>query len=502
MGISETLFQARHSTSSSQPVEPVDEIFPLSQMLIYGFQHVLVMYAGAIAVPLIIGKTVGMTNEQIIMLISTDLFICGCGTIVQSVGIGHWIGSRLPIVQGCTFAALIPMCLIGQQYGIGGISGAVITAGLFTLLCAPWVCKLVRFFPKAVMGTIVTLIGLSILPVAGGWIGGGDLDAVSFGSAGSLLMALLTLVIVLLIYTFGSGMLKNIAVLLGIVAGTLVYLAMGKLDLTSLHHTGWLAFPWPMRFAPVEFHLIPAVLMSMVMIVVMVETMSSMMAMGEIVGRQADQSTLKRGLYACGATTMVGGIFNMFPYAAFAQNVGLVSMTGVRSRFIVGVSGVILIVLGLFPKLAALVVAVPKPVLGGAGIVMFGMVAVSGIRTLGQVDYRNNNNGMVVALTLGIGMMPVLVPQLFRHLPPAAEMFLHSGITIGTVVAILANLVLNGSSHQTKVPGCTECQTTEPPVPGSTAARDATIRTVKSCRTVRTWLLLRRFQASHSPAKH
>nr|WP_230473070.1 nucleobase:cation symporter-2 family protein [Enterobacillus tribolii] len=489
--MSEKYFHADNATSANKHVEPVEEILPLGQMLVYGFQHVLVMYAGAIAVPLIIGKAVGMTNDQIILLISTDLFICGCATIMQSIGIGRWIGSRLPIVQGCTFAALVPMGLIGQQYGIGGISGAVIVAGIFTLLCAPWVCKLVRFFPKAVMGTIVTLIGLSILPVAGGWIGGGDLDAVSFGSGGSLLMATLTLLVVLLVYTFGSGMVKNIAVLIGIIAGTLVYLAMGKLDLSNLHATGWLAFPRPMRFAAIEFHLMPAMLMSMVMIVVMVETMSSMMAMGDIVERPADQNTLKRGLYACGGATLIGGIFNMFPYAAFAQNVGLVSMTGVRSRFIVGVSGLILITLGLFPKLAALVVAVPKPVLGGAGIVMFGMVAVSGIRTLGQVDYRNNNNGMVVALTLGIGMLPVLVPQLFRQLPPAAEMFLHSGITVGTIVAILANLILNGFDRQTKIPGCRECTLPDTSTPNSTAARDVAIR------TVRVWLLLKRFQAKH-----
>ncbi len=454
-------------------VAPVDEILPLGQMIIYGLQHVLVMYAGAIAVPLIIGKAVGFTPEQIIFLISTDLFICGCATILQSIGIRNWIGARLPIVQGCTFAALIPMALIGNEFGIGGISGAVIIAGIFTILCAPFVCKLVRFFPKAVMGTIVTLIGLSILPVAGGWIGGGDVNAPGFGETGSLLMACVTLLIVLLIYTFGRGMLRNIAVLLGIVIGTLFYLAMGKLDLAQVAATDWLTFPRPMRFAVPEFHLMPAMLMCMVMVVVMVETMSSMMAMGEIVDRPADQATLKRGLFACGGATFFGGLFNMFPYAAFAQNVGLVSMTGVRSRFIVGVAGCILIVMGLFPKLAALVVAVPKPVLGGAGLVMFGMVAVSGIRTLGQVNYKDNNNAMVVALTLGVGMLPVLVPQLFQQLPSAAGMFLHSGITIGTAVAILANLMLNGRNNEMKIPGCAECEVIEEGLKNSEASASA-----------------------------
>lgn len=449
------------SQNTPEPVHPVDQILPLGKMLIYGLQHVLVMYAGAIAVPLVIGKTVGFTNEQIIMLISTDLFICGCGTILQSIGIGNWIGSRLPIVQGCTFAALIPMGLIGQQYGIGGISGAVIIAGLFTVICAPLVCKLVRFFPKVVMGTIVTLIGLSILPVAGGWIGGGNIASPDFGNYSSLLMALFTLAVIMLIYIFGKGMWKNIAVLIGIAVGTVVYSLFHGFDWQQVSNTGWMTFPTPMYFARPQFHLMPAVLMSMVMIVVMVETMSSMMAMGEIVERPADRDTLKRGLLACGGATFIGGMFNMFPYAAFAQNVGLVSMTGVRSRFIVGMAGCILIVMGLFPKLAALVVAVPKPVLGGAGIVMFGMVAVSGIRTLGKVDFQNNNNPMVVALTLGIGMLPVLVPQIFQHVPSTAGMFLHSGITIGTAVAIIANLLLNAEKKPNKpavIPGCDECE--------------------------------------------
>ena len=465
-------------------VEPVDEVLPLGQMIVYGFQHVLVMYAGAIAVPLIIGKAVGFTDSQIILLISTDLFICGCGTILQSIGIGKWIGSRLPIVQGCTFAALIPLGLIGQQYGIGGISGAVIVAGIFTLICAPWISKLVRFFPKVVMGTIVTLIGLSILPVAGGWIGGGDAHAATFGNLGSLVMACFTLVVILTIYTFSTGMLKNLAVLLGIIIGTLVYFFQGKLSIGSLDEVGWMTFPKIMRFATPEFHFVPAVLLSMVMIVVMVETMSSMMAMGEIVGRTADKNVLKRGLYATGAATLVAGIFNMFPYSAFAQNVGLVSMTGIRSRFIVGVAGCILIVMGMFPVLAAMVVAVPKPVLGGAGIVMFGMVAVAGIRTLGLVDYRNNNNGMVVALTLSIGLLPVLVPQLFHNLPPEIAMFLHSGITIGTAVAIISNLALNGGGRR-KDQACAHCEPGE--IDNSTtAARSAAIR------TVRVWLLVRR----------
>lgn len=480
---------ANSASQNGSSTAPVDEILPVTQMILYGLQHVLVMYAGAVAVPLVVGNAVGLPPEHIILLISADLFICGAATIVQSLGVGKWLGCRLPLIQGCTFAALIPMVLIGKEYGIGGISGAVIVSGIFILCCAPWISKLIRFFPKVVMGSIVTLIGMSIMPVAGGWIGGGSSEMSGFGAPFSLLMAAITLVIILNIYTFASGVVKNTSVLIGLIIGTVLWSCFKPLDFSLVHATPWLHLPTLMPFAKPEFHIIPVALLSMVMVVVMVETMSSMMATGDIVGKKVDAKMLRNGLNTCGIATTICGFFNLFPYAAFAQNVGLIGLTGVRSRFVVSVSGIILILMGVFSRMAALVVLIPKPILGGAGIVMFGMVAVSGIRTLGQVNYRNNNNGMVVALTLGLGMMPVLVPNLFTQFPPMVQLFLHSGITIGTLTAIVANLTLNGSvpfrvNHETPVPD---------PAPPSSAARNMAVR------TVRMWLLLRKVQKERQP---
>ncbi|MDU4093921.1 MAG: nucleobase:cation symporter-2 family protein [Pantoea sp.] len=475
------------STSS-----PVDEVLPLTQMFLYGLQHVLVMYAGAVAVPLVIGSAVGLPEQHIILLISTDLFICGAATLMQSLGIGRWLGCKLPLIQGCTFAALIPMVLIGKEYGLGAISGAVIVAGGFILLCAPWISRLIRFFPKVVMGSIVTLIGLSIMPVAGGWVGGGSSEMSDFGNLLSLLMAAITLVIILNLYTFATGMIKNIAVLIGLAAGTVIWNVFIPLNFNLVSTTTWFHLPQLMHFARPEFHLLPVALLSMVMVVVMVETMSSLMATGDIVGKNVDAVMLRNGLNTCGLATVVCGFFNLFPYAAFAQNVGLIGLTGVRSRFVVSLSGGILMAMGLCAKMAALVVLIPKPVLGGAGIVMFGMVAVSGIRTLGQVDYRNNNNGLVVALTLGLGMMPVLVPGLFTQFPPMVQLFMHSGITIGTLIAIVANLTLNGIVH----PKAAKEMPVPDPLPPSAAARNVAVR------TVRMWLLVRKVQKEQQQLKN
>lgn len=473
--------------STSRPsavTAPVDEVLPITQMFLYGLQHVLVMYAGAVAVPLVVGNAVGLPPEHIILLISADLFICGAATMMQSLGMTQWLGCKMPLIQGCTFAALIPMVLIGKEYGIGGISGTVIVSGIFILCCAPWISKLIRFFPKVVMGSIVTLIGMSIMPVAGGWIGGGSSEMAGFGAPFALLMAAITLVIILNIYTFASGVLKNTSVLIGLIIGTLLWSFFKPLDFHLVNATPWLHLPTLMPFARPEFHIIPIALLSMVMVVVMVETMSSILATGDIVGKKVDAKMLRNGLNVCGVATTVCGFFNLFPYAAFAQNVGLIGLTGVRSRYVVSVSGIILILMGVFAKMAALVVLIPKPILGGAGVVMFGMVAVSGIRTLGQVNYRNNNNGMVVALTLGLGMMPVMVPNLFTQFPPTLQLFLHSGITIGTLTAIVANLTLNGSMPLRT----TQDAPVPDPAPPSSAARNMAVR------TVRMWLLLRKVQ--------
>ncbi|MFB2864719.1 nucleobase:cation symporter-2 family protein [Aeromonas sp. MdU4] len=475
--------QASRNTSTA----PVDEVLPLTQMFLYGLQHVLVMYAGSVAVPLLVGSAVGLPREHIILLISADLFICGAATIIQSIGIRQWLGCRLPLIQGCTFAALVPMMLIGKQYGLSGISGAVIVSGVFIICCAPWISKMLRFFPKVVMGGIVTLIGLSIMPVAGGWIGGGSSDMQGFGELFSLLMAVITLAIILTIYTFASGVVKNTSVLIGLIIGTVLWGCFRPLDFNLVHASPWFHLPQAFPFATPEFHIVPIAVLSMVMVVVMVETMSTMMAIGDMVGKTVDTKMLRNGLNTCGLGTLICGLFNLFPYASFAQNVGLIGLTGVRSRFVVTASGIILMLMGILAKMAALVVLIPKPVLGGAGIVMFGMVAVSGVRTLGQVNYRNNNNGMVVALTLGIGLMPVVVPNLFNQFPPMMQLFLHSGITIGTLTAIVANLMLNG-----RVPFKASEALTPDPLPPTAAARSMAVR------TVRMWLLLRKVNKEQS----
>ena len=423
-------------------VHPVDEILPKGQLFAYGLQHVMAMYAGCVAVPLIIANALGLSKDQLIYLINADLFTVGIATIIQSFGFFN-MGVKLPVVQGVSFAAVTPMIMVGQMHGIQGVFGAVIVAGILTYLISPYFSRLIRYFPPVVTGTIITIIGVSLLPVAVRWAGGGVPTAPGFGSVGNIALAFTVLILTIFYYRYLKGFWSNIAVLLGLVSGTAIAFALGSTDFSKVATAPWIGLTTPFAFGMPTFDPMAIVTIMLAMLVIMTETTGDMIAVGEMVGRPVKQEDVVRGLRADGFATMLGGIMNTFPYSAFAQNVGLVGLTGVKSRFVIVAAGVILMVLGLFPKAAAVVAAIPTPVLGGAGIAMFGMVAASGIRALGKVSFEGNSNAMIVAVSLGVGLIPLAVPTFYHGFPKWAQLFLHSGITTGSIIAVVLNYCFN-----------------------------------------------------------
>lgn len=432
---------------TDKSLHPVDQMLPFGQLFTYGLQHVLAMYAGAVAVPLIIANALGLSREQLIYLINADLFTCGIATLIQTLG--FWkMGIRIPIIQGVTFAAVTPMIIIGKTHGLTGIYGSIIVAGLVTFLIAPYFSRLLMFFPPVVTGTIITIIGITLMPVAVRWAGGGNPAASDFASANFIVVALITLVLVLFFYRYFTGFLSNIAVLLGLVCGTMIAMPFGLVNFSQVADSAWLGITTPFAFGMPTFDFASIAAMVLVMLVVMTETTGDCIAIGEIIEKPITQADLSRCLRADGFSTILGGILNSFPYTAFAQNVGLVGLTRVRSRFVVAAAGGILVVLGLFPKLAAVIAAIPSPVLGGAGIAMFGMVAASGVKTLSRVSFDGTHNIMVVAISIGIGMITLAVPNFYHNFPSWAQVILHSGITAGSIAAIVLNAVLNGTSVQ------------------------------------------------------
>jgi uric acid transporter len=478
----------------SEQIHPVDEILAPPKLFTLGLQHVLVMYAGAVAVPLIVGRALKLEPADVAFLISADLFVCGLVTLIQSLGATQWFGIRLPVMMGVTFAAVGPMIAMananGGPDGARAIFGAIMGAGIVSILIAPVVSRLLRFFPPVVTGTIILVIGVSLMRIGINWIFGNPvgptapqivdpahadwLKAVTEGAAAGAITGLpempqglalaakmnnpayasltnitvsaIVLVSILVIAKFGKGFIANIAVLLGIVIGAVIAIVMGTMSFGKVGDAAWFGLITPFHFGAPTFDFWMILTMTLVMIVVMIESTGMFLALGDMTGKKVDQPMLSAGLRTDGLGTLIGGIFNTFPYTSFSQNVGLVGVTGIKSRFVCVAGGIILIVLGLVPKMGALVESVPTMVLGGAGLVMFGMVAATGIRILAGVDFaKNRNNLFIVAVALGFGMIPLIAPNFKMWMPHAIHPLIESGILLASLAAVVLNAFFNGA---------------------------------------------------------
>jgi len=490
--------QSDSAAGEAGAVHPTDAVLPVGKLATLGLQHVLVMYAGAVAVPLIVGRALKLSPDQVAQLISADLFCCGLVTLIQSLGATQWFGIRLPVMMGVTFASVAPMLAIaGGTPGVAGaglIFGAIMGAGVVAMLIAPGVSRMLRFFPPVVTGSVITVIGISLMRIGINWIFGNpfgptapslvnpehakwlaDANALAaapgaalaaapkglgllatvpnpkYADLGGVGIAALVLLSILLIARNARGFVANIAVLLGIAIGALAALALGTMSLDKVASAPWFALVLPFGIATPVFDPVLILTMSLVMVVVMIESTGMFLALGDMTGRSVDQAALTRGLRTDGLGTLIGGIFNTFPYTSFSQNVGLVAVTGVKSRYVCVAGGILLMLLGVLPKMAALVEALPTVVLGGAGLVMFGMVCATGIRILGGVDFRDNRfNSYIVAISLGVGMVPLIAPNFKQWMPQGLHPLLDSGILLATLSALLLNLFFNGAATDSR----------------------------------------------------
>ncbi|PAU51696.1 purine permease [Pseudomonas sp. PIC25] len=425
------------------PLPPNEQRLPPLQLLLVSIQHVLLMYGGAVAVPLIVGQAAGLSREEIAFLINADLLVAGIATVVQSLGIGP-LGIRMPVMMGASFAAVGSMVVMAGMPGVGmpGIFGATIAAGFFGLLIAPFVCKIVRFFPPLVTGTVITSIGLSLFPVAVNWAGGGS-AATHFGALQYLAIAALVLVTILLVNRFLRGFWVNVSVLIGMALGYVLAGLFGMVDLSGIGAAPAMQVVAPNHFGAPKFQLAPILSMCLVVVIIFVESAGMFLALGKITGQEVDPQKLRRGLLCDAGASFLAGFMNTFTHSSFAQNIGLVQMTGVRSRYVTAVAGLFLIGLSLLPKAAFLVASIPPAVLGGAGIAMFGMVAATGIKILQEADIGDRRNQLLVAVSIGLGMAPVVRPEFFAHLPHWMEPITHSGIAMATLSAVTLNLLFN-----------------------------------------------------------
>jgi len=419
---------------------------PLGQSIPLGIQHVLAMFAGNITVPIIIAGIFGQTPEQKIFLIQMALFVAGVATIIQTVGIGK-VGSRLPIIQGTSFA-FIPIMLPFKAFGLGAIFTAAFIGGIFQI----WIGKMLKpirhMFPPLVTGIVVFMFGVSLLKVGFMYAGGGgwllNNKPEMFGNASHLFIAFTVLIVSLIAHQKGKGMVSSASILIGIIAGYIVAMILGMVNYGKIASADWFAFPMPFQYG-IDFVWGAVILMLFMSIVTTIETIGDISAttMGGA-NREATDKELSGGIMADGLGTTFASIFNAMPNTSYSQNAGLVAFTGVISRHVGTIAGIILILLGLFPKLGGIIAAMPESVIGGAAIIMFGLITAAGIKLISQSE-MNQRNLLILALSLSFGIGLSLLPQFVAHIPDFGiklKLLLTTGLIPAGLIAFTLNATL------------------------------------------------------------
>ncbi|CDT11931.1 nucleobase:cation symporter-2 family protein [Vibrio coralliirubri] len=428
---------------------------PHGLTLLLALQHMLASIGGIVAVPLIVGASIGLPNTEIVSLINAALLASGIVTVAQCLGFGP-VGIRLPVVMGSSFAFLGVAISIGNEGGVAAIMGSALIGSFVVIGASFYMDKVRKLFPTVVSGVVVTLIGLTILPVAMNWVGDSPANTEQFATLPKLFLALVSLGIVVGVSVYCKGAVAASAIVIGLAGGYIVALSLGMVDLKQISSAAWVGGPEPFKYG-FTFSASAIISMSLVYIVVIAEATGDFMALGNNCQTQVSGKDLKRGLLGDGLGSTLSSILTAMPLASFSQNVGIVGITGVASRYVVAATGGLLILGGLFPKLAAIAVTIPKPVLGGVGFVMFGMIAYAGIRMLIKAA-DTKRNALVICVGLASGLAVTFEPRLLQHLPHDLANFLHSGITTGTIMTVLLNLILPKSSRAEEQEALAESQ--------------------------------------------
>lgn len=441
-----TVRDAAHPTTTDIDAE-VNEIPSAGRLTLLGLQHLLTFYATAVVLPVIIATGIGLSSEDTIVFIGATVLVGGIATIVQSVGVWK-IGIRKPLVLGGSAVVIGPTIAIGTTGGGGttgllAVFGAAIVAGLVLMALAPLYGKMLRIFPPVVTGSVIAMVGLSLLPITIRLMGGGDPGAQTFGSATNMAIAGATILTILLIYRFGKGLLKSMVILVGLLVGGFVGVLLGAVDFSSVAEASWFGVTLPFHFGWPTFNLSAILAMTVAVIVIGVECVSSYFAIGEVLGRPPTDKEVRGGILAEGLASVLGGVFNSVPPTTFNGNIGLVRASNVKSRWVVAVAGGLMIIASFFPKIGALAAVLPAPAVGAALLALFGIITALGIQILSRGDLTKDRNMIVVAISIGVGFIPA-VPGFFDLLPEALRLVLDSGVVITAIVAVVLNLVFNG----------------------------------------------------------
>lgn len=423
---------------SEDLVYGVDDKPSIGIQILLGFQNIFAAFGGIIAVPLVISGALGFDGATSTAVLAASILASGIATIIQSRGIGK-IGARVPCIMGTDFTFVAPSIAVGSVAGLPGILGATILGSFVEIISSYFIKPLMKIFPAIVTGTVVCLIGLTLLPVTMDWAAGG-VGAADYGSLRNISIALVVLVVTLLLNRYGKGILSTASILIGMVVGYIICIPLGMVDFTLVNESSLFAFPKIFEYG-IDFDIKYLLTFIPAYFVTTIETVGCLSSVCEVSKIKRDEKLIGRGVLADGAGSAIAGAIGAFPNTTFSQNVGLIPLTRNASRQVAMMAGVLLILLGFMPKFAALINIMPQPVLGGVGIVMFGTIATAGIRTLGTVKI-NNRNLLIIATSIGLGLGVTFRPEFISELPEALRMIFSSGISTGTIVALILNKVL------------------------------------------------------------
>ncbi|AWZ48954.1 purine permease [Clostridiaceae bacterium 14S0207] len=406
--------------------------------ILLALQHIFAAFGGIIVVPIVVSAALKFDVKTSTLLISSTILAAGVATFIQSKGVGP-IGSRVACIMGTDFTFVAPSISIGSKFGLVGILGATIFGAILEIILSFFIKPLMKLFPPIVTGTVVSLIGLTLLPVSIDWAAGG-VGAVNYGSLKNILIALFIMMITLMLNHYGKGLVSSASILIGMVLGYIICIPLGMVDFTTVKEASWIAFPkiWALD---VKFSMETLLPFIPAYFVTIIGTVGCLKAITEVSKVESTEKCIASGVLADGLGSLLAGVFGALPNTCFSQNIGLIPLTKVASRYVTIMAGILLVILGLLPKFAALINIMPQPVLGGVGIVMFGTVAAAGIKTLSTVKLSNRNM-LIIATSIGLGLGVTFRPEFIGRLPESLKMIFSSGISTGTIVALILNVVL------------------------------------------------------------
>lgn len=427
-----------------------DEKLGPVKTVVMGLQHVLTMCPGSLALIIILGTTLNLSSETIAYLVSANLLTSGIAILIQVYGLGNKIGSKLPLILGSSYAPLGAMIAIGKSYDAQVLFGSIIGSAIVLVILSFALDKILKLFPPVVVGSFVTLIGISLAHVSMENMAGGA-GASDFGNPMYLLLGCFVAAIVVLVGRFGGKVFHSLSLLMGMASGTAIAGMMGIVDISPVVQAEWFRIVTPFKLGLPEFKIVPIVIMTVFCLVNLIQCIGVFSVLDEISGQETSEEDKIKGLRGQAVAQAISGIFCSVPGAMFAENVGLMNLTGAKGKGVIKSAGFILILLGIIPKFASVITVIPKPVLGGATLVLFGIITASGISILTKLKFTEDNNFTIVGTSMILGVAATFVGDMFPTLPPTAKMLLGSPLFVVSISAIILNLVLNINSEFIKV---------------------------------------------------